>query len=214
MQNSKTLSGKALRALHQLWQILKDAESPLNISFNLFVSLVASVLNYVSEVWGFMHAECIERVHPKFCIYMLNVKISTTNYAVYNELGRYQLIVERHISIVKYWFSLLQKSKNNCVLNAIYPSMEANLENDTQSVLWLSKLKCLLEGNDFAKVWYYPHSVDSKLFIPLFKRRLIDSFLVVLQEGLNVFSSMTMYRELKYDFDISDYLKILHNKKT
>ena len=74
MQNAKTLSGKALRAMHQLWQLLKDVESPLHISFNLFYSLVESVINYGSEVLGFMHAECIERVHRKFCKYMLNVK--------------------------------------------------------------------------------------------------------------------------------------------
>ena len=160
-----------------------------------------------------MHAECIERVYRKFCKYMLNVKISTNNHAVYNELGRYPLIIERHVRIVKYWFSLLQTSKNNCILNAVYTSIQANMENDTQNVLWLSKLKCLLERNGFAEVWYYPHSVDPKLFIPLFKRRLIDSFLMVLREGLNVSSSMTMYRELKYDFDMSDYLVILHNKK-
>ena len=55
---------------------------------------------------------------------MLNVKISTNNYAVYNELGRYPLIIERHVRIVKYWFSLLHKSRKNCVLNAVYVSME------------------------------------------------------------------------------------------
>ena len=69
MQNTKTLAGKALRAMHQLLQILKEVDSPLNISFNLFDSLVASVLNYGAEVWGFMSAEGIERVHRKFCKY-------------------------------------------------------------------------------------------------------------------------------------------------
>ena len=70
MQNSKTLSGNAIRAMHQLWQILKDIEAPVNISFNLFDSLVASVLSYGSEVWSFMTAECIERVHRKLCKYI------------------------------------------------------------------------------------------------------------------------------------------------
>ena len=60
---------------------------------------------------GFMSAEGIERMHRKFCKYMLNVKISTNNYAVYYELGRYPLIVERQCRIVKYWSTLLQNSK-------------------------------------------------------------------------------------------------------
>ena len=134
MQNSKTLAGKALRAMHQLWQLLKEVESPVHICFNLFDSLVASVLNYGSEIWGFMQAEYIERVHRKFCKYMLNVKISTNNYAVYNELGRYPLIIERHVRIVKYWFSLLHKSRKNCILNAVYVSMETDMQGDDQNI--------------------------------------------------------------------------------
>ena len=74
MHNNKTLAGKALRAMHQLWQILKEVESPFNISFNLFDTLVASMLNYGAEVWGFMSAECIERVHRKFCKYEVHSK--------------------------------------------------------------------------------------------------------------------------------------------
>ena len=54
--------------------------------------------------------------------------------------------------------------------------MEADMQGDAQNVLRLSKLKCLLERNGFAEVWYFPHSVDPKLFIPLLKRRLIDNF--------------------------------------
>ena len=95
----------------QKWQHLKEVESPVHICFNLFDSLVALVLNYGSDIWGFMQAEYIERVHRKFCKYMLNVKISTNKYAVYNELGRYPLIIERHVRIVKYWLSLLHKSR-------------------------------------------------------------------------------------------------------
>ena len=203
MQNTKTLSGKALRAMHQLWQLIKEVETPLNISFKLFDSLVASALNYGSEVWGYLNAECIERVHRKFCKYILNVKISTNSYAVYNELGRYPLIIERHIRILKYWFRLLEKSKSNCILRSVYMSMETSIQNDIHNVLWLSKLKYLLERHGFAEVWYYPQSVDIKLFIPVFKRRLIDNFLIELREGLNKSSSMTFYKELKHDFEIS-----------
>ena len=46
MQNTKTLARKVLKAMHQLLQILKEVDSLLNITFNLFDSLVASVLYY------------------------------------------------------------------------------------------------------------------------------------------------------------------------
>ena len=171
------------------------------------------MLNYGAEVWGFMNAECIERVHRKFCKYMLNVKISTNNYAVYNEIGRYPLIIERQCRIVKYWSTLLQKSANNCILRGVYSSMEETMKSDGQNVLWLSKLKCLLENTGFAEVWLFPQSVNFKLFLPLLKQRLIDNFLVNLREGLNMSSSMTMYRELKPHFGRAAYLTTLLNKK-
>ena len=117
---------------------------------------MASVLNYGSEIWGFMQADYIERVHRKFCKYLLNVKTSTNNYAVYNELGRYPLVIERYIRIVKYWFSLLHKCKRNCILNAVYMSMETDMQGDDRNILWLTKLKNLLERNGFADVWRYP----------------------------------------------------------
>ena len=41
----------------------------------LFDSLVASILNYGCESWGFLNAECIERIHRKFLKYSLHVKI-------------------------------------------------------------------------------------------------------------------------------------------
>ena len=77
MQNAKTLSGKALRAMHQLLQIIKEVETPMNISFKLFDSLVASVLMYGSEIWGYINAECIERVHQK--ILQIHAKCEVIN---------------------------------------------------------------------------------------------------------------------------------------
>ena len=87
--NTKTLSGKALKSMNQLLQLLREVETPINIALNLFYSLVSSVLNYGCEVWGFMNAE--------FCKYVLNVKQTTNNNALYSELGRYPLLIEERI---------------------------------------------------------------------------------------------------------------------
>ena len=97
MQNAKFLSEMALKAMHALFQIVKDVETPINIMVHLFDSLVASFLNYGCESWGILNAECIERIHRKFLKYILHVKISTNNYAVYKEMGRYPLIIERQL---------------------------------------------------------------------------------------------------------------------
>ena len=53
MQNAKFLSDKALKAMHAFFQIVKEVETPVNIMLQLFDSLVASILNYGCESWGF-----------------------------------------------------------------------------------------------------------------------------------------------------------------
>jgi len=80
--------------------MLREVQVYVNILFNLFDAYVLSVLNYNSEVWGFKNADSIERVHKKFCKSVLNVKSSTNYFATYDELGRFPLIIERHIQIV------------------------------------------------------------------------------------------------------------------
>ena len=69
--------------MHALFQIVKEVETPVNIMLHLFDYLVASILNYGYEPWGFLNAECIERIHRKFLKYILHVKIQTNNYAIY-----------------------------------------------------------------------------------------------------------------------------------
>ena len=69
--------------------IKSHAPAPVNIALNLFDSLVASVLNYACEIWGFLNAECVERIHMKFCKYILNIKQANNNYALYFELRGY-----------------------------------------------------------------------------------------------------------------------------
>ena len=73
IQATKTLSGKALRALCSLLSITKHLDIPLNIMVNLFESYVCSILNYASEIWGITSAMRIDRVQRKFCKWTLNV---------------------------------------------------------------------------------------------------------------------------------------------
>ena len=59
----------------------------------------------------------------------------------------------------------------------------------------------------------YPNSVNVESFIPVLKTRLVDNFLVELRNGLNVCTSMVLYRELCQSFELSPYLISLNNRK-
>ena len=86
---TSTLSGKVLKALYSLFAITEDKEIPLDLVLGLFDTFVGSILSYGCEKWGFSRADYIERVHKKFCKWLINVKSSTNYLLLYGELGRY-----------------------------------------------------------------------------------------------------------------------------
>ena len=54
----------------------------------LFDAFVGSILSYSCEIWGFGKCKEIERIHLKFCKYLLKVKSLMCNMGVYGELER------------------------------------------------------------------------------------------------------------------------------
>ena len=91
--------------------------------------------------------------------------------------------------------------------------MERQIAENVNQAIGLSKVKHLLTRNSFGDVWQFPESVSAKLFLPVLKTRLIDNYLQELREGLRTSTSLTLFRELNANFEISPYLKILCNWK-
>ena len=149
-QATSTLVGKALRAMRSLFNLTKDYDLPIHISCNLFDSYVGSILNYNCEVWGFNQAENIERVHRKFCKRLLNVKTNTNSLANLSELGRYPLIINRKIRIIKYWLKLHTQKSNNCILTAVIKQQKSEIIKDRHIKNWCNKVKNLLESTGFS----------------------------------------------------------------
>ena len=50
--------------------------------------MVKPILLYGCEIWGFGNNDVLKKVHLKFCKMILNLKTSTPNYMIYDELGR------------------------------------------------------------------------------------------------------------------------------
>ena len=116
--------------------------------------------------------------------------------------------------IIKYWLKLPDVSTPNCILNTVYNSMLLDITRATppRQDSWLAKVKQLLDRNGVSEIWYYPHSVKKELFLPTFKRRLIDNFINELRRELEVSGSMSLHRELSQDVELSQYLNKIHNR--
>ena len=77
--------------MYALYKKIKNISISVDLQLKLLDSLVAPVLLYASEIWGFENKNSIERVHLQFCKSILKVRNSTPNCYVYGELGRFPL---------------------------------------------------------------------------------------------------------------------------
>ena len=111
---------------------------------DLFDKLIAPILNYSCEVWGFNQAQNIERVHLQFCKKVLGVKKNTQNDFIYGELGRTSFITHRYLIIIKYWLKVLKMSDGKYV-KIVYNMMLSDLESAPNKVNWESLVKGRIE---------------------------------------------------------------------
>ena len=112
---------RAFYALKRDVQELVNPSAPMLCRF--FDKLVAPVILYASEIWGFHASLAVERDHLEFCKWLLKVPNCTIIEMVYGELGRFPMLINRKIRILKYWVKIV--SSKACPLveqmyNALY----------------------------------------------------------------------------------------------
>jgi hypothetical protein len=186
----------------------KDFDFTPKTMLSLFDSFVSSILSYSSEVWGFTKNKDIERIHLKFCKRILNVKLSSSSVAIYGELGRYPLYVNRCVKIVKYFLKI--KNSNNCIISKVYELLLEDLCNN--KINWVSKVKKLLYEHGFGYVFETPLTVNVNHFITLFRQRLIDTFTQNWSSDLESNQVLHLYKHLKHHIEYAEYLSILSRK--
>ena len=67
--------------------------------------------------------------------------------------------------------------------------------------------------NGFLYIWNDPHCLDNKVFLSLFKQRLLDDFIQNWKADLNVNRVLFLYKEVKPEFGYADYLNIFCTRR-
>ena len=140
--------------------------------------------------------------------------MSTNSLAIYAEVGQFPLYLDRYVRIVKYFLKLYTVKQGYCILKQIVLSQRLEIERKHNTNNWSSKVRDILNQTGFNDVWFFPESVNSNQFIPLFKNRLRDQYITNWNISVTSSSSMMLYKELKPIFERSAYLDIVENKKT
>jgi predicted DNA repair protein MutK len=106
----KRLIVKSQIALYSVSYKIRNIKIPIDLQLKIFDTLVAPILLYGSEVLGFENNDNIEKVHLQFLKKNLGVRITTLNFLVYSELGRYPLIVNIKCRMLCFWSKLVSSS--------------------------------------------------------------------------------------------------------
>ena len=136
---------------------------------------------------------------------MLQVKINTCNVAVYGELGRYPLYVNRFVKIIKYWFKII--NNENIIMQIVYK--QALNDCNRGYTNWVSNVKNMLNNFGFGYVFENPNVVHVNSFISEFKCRLVDTFKQEWYGKMNNSSVLDMYKVFKTSLVYEEYLDLL-----
>ena len=120
----------------------------LGLSFktqaDLFDQLVAPILMYGCEVWGYEDIEKIQVVQKKFYKYMLRLNTSTPSAMVFGEFGKFPIDLKIKEQMVGYWAKLKlepnTKKWNVIMLNIIEELAQGKFVNSK----WFNYIKLIL----------------------------------------------------------------------
>ena len=206
------MSGQAQKAIFGLNSYLYKFT---NISpyhrLELFDKLVAPIINYSAEVWGFCKADKIETVHLQFCKRLLGVKQCSQNDFIYGELGRTSFQTKRYLMIIKYWLKIVLCPENR-LIKIIYNMMLNDMESMQHKENWAKLVKQLLGCLGFNEVWVAQTVADVNIFLSIVKQKLHDNFIQNWNSRLRESSRASFYSGIS-SFHFQHYLNFVRTKK-
>ena len=193
----KTLAAQAKKGLYLLRKYNYACNNlPIDVQFELFDSMIAPILLYSAEVWGFCKTEHIERVHTGFCRYVLGVPSHTPTAAVLAETGRYPMYVHYHRRCVKFWLKLLSMPDTR------YPKACYNMLLSLDQVgrnTWAGSVRQLLCTYGFQDVWEAQSVENINVFLREFTNRVKSAYDSEWEHTVAQSSKLTLFRSLKPD---------------
>ena len=195
----KQLNDQALKAYHSLLGVFDRVALDIQTKLSLFDSLIVPIILYGSEVWGIYNYKIVDKIHLRFCRYLLGVSQQTPNYAVYGELGRFPLYIlakERSVN-----FFLKMKQNPQSITYSVFLSQFTN----NRSNFWASKMKRVIDHLGFG---FLTNIVPMNFYIPPFqslKNRIRDQFIQDWHSYINRTPKLMYYCNFKTDLKPQGY---------
>ena len=225
----KNLSLKANRALFSIKQSIFDKDLKPSAILSIFESLVKPVALYGSEIWtpykpcyrnktldemfemSFKSNTEFDKLHAKFCKYLLGVHNKACNFAVFSELGQFPLLISTIMGCLNFWFHILQSGSETLISKAYLEQYN----NSSDKCLWVKFVKSILCDLGFSHVWNNHSTFNSYSLLASIKNKLKERFISFWEKrmlGEETSKKLRTYRLVKQDFGIESYLELVHDK--
>jgi hypothetical protein len=180
--NHTNIENKVNRAIFSLQSYIKSTVGQLhpNLAMKMFDAQIAPIFEYASEVW-FDNSELktIETIHLAFLKSALHIKTSTSNVAVYSELGRFPIRLKIKCKLLNYWKRIL-RLENDHIVKQSYKSL-LQLHNFGQRN-WCTHIFEILQETHLLPSWQSQELNDKELNIA--RERLYTSFMNTAMENI------------------------------
>ena len=204
-----TLGAQAEKALKCIRTMFWKLGHPnVDVAFKIFDSRIVPILLYGSEIWGFESRNQIEKIHLRFCKFVLGVGQSANSAAVLGECGRLPLHIKYNKRFIKYWLKLL-RSPQGSLLQTCY-----KMQTDLDAIYkrgWVTNLKKLVFSNGFGLVWITQGVGDEELFMKSVVLRLSDIAKQTWNSEIDSSPKLSTYREFKSLLNPEKYLYTVNN---
>ena len=179
---------------------------PCDIQLKLFDTMIAPILLYGSEVWGFENCDIIEAYHFKFCKVMLHLKPSTPKVMVYGELGRFPMQIFIQSRMINFW-SKVVCGKEDKLSYRLYKILYYMSEQGIFQSQWLHTIRTILQKCELDYFWYNQFQLPKMDFLRLkVKQKLKELYINSWSNEVDIISKCLNYRVYKQEHKIESYL--------
>lgn len=163
------------------------------VEFDLFDKMILPILLYGAEIWGFERASEIEKVHAKFCKYVLGVPTQTSTLAVLSETGRVPLYVYYFKRCITYWLKVVSLPSHRFPY-ACYSMLYVLDQNGRKT--WATYVKQLLYKYNFHEVWDQQGVANTATFLSEFESRVKQLYIEEWDYDIRQSSKLSLLRSI------------------
>jgi hypothetical protein len=204
----KNLYDRASRAMFALLRTCRQLSLPVDIQIDLFDKMIAPILVYGCEIWGFGSCELAIKLQLRFYKIVFRLKKSTPNIMVFGELGKYPLDVNIKCKMLCYWFKLINPVNKNKLSSIMYRFTHKLYMQDMIASDYLSFIENTLNEIGLSGFWILQENFQHSpvWFKEKVKRGLYDQYIQKWFSEIGTKDIFWNYRMYKDMFVCEDYI--------